>query len=173
MIDDNPERKTEATIHVNSKDGNKDTFLHYACGGEGDIDGDGIPERSQADIGVIKELLRRKANVNEVNTFGVTPLYVAAVNSSQDAVKLLLEAGATVPSFILDDEYIQDAAVCKLLRNAKVTHMDPPEHWGGSAAPGVALSSWDVQSQLKEQQKQIDDMMINSELNAPGSILGS
>ena len=48
------------------------------------------------DIQNIKTLLANGSNVNDIDTYGHTPLMLAAMGNSQELIKLLLDYGADI-----------------------------------------------------------------------------
>lgn len=88
--------KCDLGIDLTSSDG--DTLLHYAAGGEGDVDGLqlGVAKVSLPDLKVMAELIKRGAKADVKNNYGATPLHVAVANDSLPAAKMLLDHGASV-----------------------------------------------------------------------------
>lgn len=74
-------------------DQNGDTLLHYAAGGEGELnenDEDGKNILGKPDFKAAEELIKRGININATNDHGFTSLHVAAMNNSSKMVELLL-----------------------------------------------------------------------------------
>jgi ankyrin repeat protein len=58
------------------------TTLHIAC------------SASHGDLDIVKVLLQTKSNVNQTNSYGVTPLMVAVIAGHDHIVEYLLDNGA-------------------------------------------------------------------------------
>ena len=80
-------------------DENGDSLLHYASGGEGEINEAGI-EKGVPDIKPMRELIARGIDINHRNDYNFSSLHVAIMNDSLEAVKVLLEAGADCTEYL-------------------------------------------------------------------------
>jgi len=58
-----------------------------------------------ANLDIIKLLINRGADVNEVKDFGVTPLHIAVYNNNIEIAKLLLNSGADINSIGYRQDY--------------------------------------------------------------------
>lgn len=83
---------------VRKKQGPGDTPLHVAVG-------------SNADVSVLAALVRLGADVNAVNDYGETPLYVASGAEDEDAVRFLIKGGADVKRGDPDSSTPVEAAI--------------------------------------------------------------
>ncbi len=72
-------------------DSNGDTLLHYAAGGEGEMNDDGM-DLGKPDLEAAQALIDRGINVNATNDHGFTSLHVAVMNNSVEMVEILLGA---------------------------------------------------------------------------------
>lgn len=72
-------------------DQNGDTLLHYAAGGEGEMNESGL-DLGKPDLEAAQALINRGINVNASNDHGFTSLHVAVMNNSVEMVEILLAA---------------------------------------------------------------------------------
>ncbi|MEW2919410.1 flavoprotein [Ruegeria sp. ANG10] len=72
-------------------DQNGDTLLHYAAGGEGEMNESGL-NLGKPDLEAAQALINRGINVNASNDHGFTSLHVAVMNNSVEMVEILLGA---------------------------------------------------------------------------------
>lgn len=72
-------------------DSNGDTLLHYAAGGEGEMNESGM-NLGKPDLEAAQALIDRGINVNATNDHGFTSLHVAVMNNSVEMVEILLGA---------------------------------------------------------------------------------
>ncbi len=72
-------------------DSNGDTLLHYAAGGEGEMNESGV-DLGKPDLEAAQALIDRGININATNDHGFTSLHVAVMNNSVEMVEILLGA---------------------------------------------------------------------------------
>ena len=75
------------TSNIDEKDGDGDSALSNAVG---------VITKNNRDIELLEMILEKGANVNNKNSFGATPLHLAAYYDRPDIVRLLLLKGANV-----------------------------------------------------------------------------
>lgn len=120
-------------------DQNGDTLLHYAAGGEGELnenDEEGCNILGKPDHQAAKELIKRGINVNATNDHGFTALHVAAMNNSPGMVELLLSVDGVDASsclqFVEDTKYDADVRILDEIHDmlkawAQANSVPPPE----------------------------------------------
>ncbi|WP_170379364.1 flavoprotein [Ruegeria atlantica] len=96
-------------------DSNGDTLLHYAAGGEGEMNESGM-DLGKPDLEAAQALIDRGINVNASNDHGFTSLHVAVMNNSVEMVKILLAADGIDASSCI--QFLQNP---KNARDAKVS----------------------------------------------------
>ncbi|AXI54883.1 hypothetical protein C1J05_10595 [Sulfitobacter sp. JL08] len=84
-------REDVVGVHVLDHE-TKDTLLHFACGGPGEILGTGTTHGIEH-VAAVEELLKFGIDVNSVNVAGYSAMHVAIKNGAEDIIKLILNTG--------------------------------------------------------------------------------
>ncbi|MCA0873989.1 gamma-glutamylcyclotransferase [Seohaeicola saemankumensis] len=119
-----------------------DTLLHYAAGGEGEMNENGL-DLGLPDLQAAKDLIARGINVNAVNDHGFTSLHVAMMNDSVEMVDILLQADgidATACLRFMERAEVSDVIRAKLLSWAEAKGVEastPAETGSDDAANGA------------------------------------
>lgn len=106
-----------------------DTLLHYAAGGEGEMNESGH-NLGVPDLDAAKDLIKRGINVNAVNDHGFTSLHVAVMNNSVEMVRILLDADgidATSCIHFMDDIEVSEEIRSLLNAWGKAHEVTRPE----------------------------------------------
>eukprot|EP00931_Biecheleriopsis_adriatica_P006363 TRINITY_DN107776_c0_g1_i1.p1 TRINITY_DN107776_c0_g1~~TRINITY_DN107776_c0_g1_i1.p1 ORF type:complete len:716 (-),score=109.81 TRINITY_DN107776_c0_g1_i1:93-2240(-) len=107
----------QCDVNITEEDG--DGLLHFAVGGEGDLDDEGNVVLGTPDVEAVRRLINCKADVNTENGAGVTPLEMAATAGSAESCELLVKAGARVAA---GAEWVRssrlDAKIAAVLKDA-------------------------------------------------------
>ncbi|TMV05631.1 hypothetical protein FGK63_16440 [Ruegeria sediminis] len=112
-----------------------DTLLHYAAGGEGEMNENGL-DLGLPDLEAARDLIDRGINVNAVNDHGFTSLHVAVMNNSAEMVRMLLDADgidATSCIHFMETVDVSDDIRAMLTEWGATHDVAPPEPREGEA----------------------------------------
>jgi hypothetical protein len=110
---------------------------------------------------IAKSLLENRANVNEQNAVGNTPLHLAITNNSPDMVKILLENGANV-----NERNLSGATPLHLAnnKNPKISKLLLEKGADTSATNSVGRTPLDINPVLVELNKQLQNFKVRKPL---------